>query len=179
MLACAHAGCYSGGAPNTPQPPPPGLPPPMAQSDGAVASGGFAQPPPGASTSTPSIRGGGASTGLPTAGPECPRQDCPTTAPLYPTEDCSDGVHIGGRGPCVRFSNGTATGAGSCAPTASAQVTCRAADCDLPVPSEWLCPDGRSTASSRACQRSKARAVRPIDHAQLNARKTISSWTWV
>ena len=29
-------------------------------------------------------------------------------------------------------------------PAASPRVTCKPSDCDLPIPSEWLCPDGTS-----------------------------------
>src|SRR5687767_10035413 len=77
---------------------------------------------------------------LPTIGPECTR-GCPDTAPLYPTESCRDGIHLGGRGPCVRFSDGRCNWSRLVCPAAST-LTCLPTDCDLPTPSEWLCPDG-------------------------------------
>jgi hypothetical protein len=62
---------------------------------------------------------------------------------MYPTEQCRDGIHIGGRGPCVRFASGCNWSALAC-PAAAPRVTCKPSDCDLPIPSAWRCPDGTS-----------------------------------
>ncbi|HEY5924785.1 MAG TPA: hypothetical protein VIV11_24060 [Kofleriaceae bacterium] len=134
------AGCYTSTAPAPPPPPPYEAPPPADPPVHVAPSGGFAQAPPGGSpvAQTPPAS-------LPTTGPECVK-DCPNTAPLYPTEDCRDGIHTGGRGPCVRFANGC-NWSGLVCPAASPRVTCKPTDCDLPIPSQWLCPDGKSIGS--------------------------------
>jgi hypothetical protein len=60
---------------------------------------------------------------------------------MYPTEHCADGVHLGGRGPCARLADGTCNWTALVCPAAGA-APCGAADCALPVPAAWTCPDG-------------------------------------
>src|SRR6476660_9245 len=43
---------------------------------------------------------------LPTKPALCPQSECPN-APMFPTRRCVDGQHVAGRGPCVRFDDGT------------------------------------------------------------------------
>lgn len=59
---------------------------------------------------------------------------------MYPTEQCSDGVHLGGRGPCVRFADGTCNWSALVCPAAGT-APCAATDCGLPVPAVWTCND--------------------------------------
>jgi len=123
-FACA-SGCYTG-KPTSP-PPDPGDPgPPSVDPVSASAGSGsvsFAHPP--ART-------------LPDHPPLCQRADCPTTAPAYPTQRCADGVHTGGRGPCVRFPDGRCGWIHLVCPAHPANAC---AGCGLPSDAEWTCPD--------------------------------------
>jgi hypothetical protein len=157
VIVALVIGCGSSQPPSSPPPPPPppspSPPPPQPRSIEEPPPGSFAQPPPG--NAAPAPAPAPAPTPLPAAlplvGPECSRNNCPTTAPLYPTEQCTDKIHIGGRGPCVRFASGC-NWSGLVCPAAGA--ACGPSDCDLPVPAVWLCPD-RKTVARFECVRAK------------------------
>jgi hypothetical protein len=143
VACCAFvvlAGCYTSTSTAPPSPRPVEPAPPVNEPEAGASSGGFAQAPPGGS---PVAQTSPAS--LPTTGPECVK-GCPDTAPLYPTQQCRDGIHTGGRGPCVRFASGC-NWSGLVCPAASPRMTCKPTDCDLPIPPRWLCPDGKSIGS--------------------------------
>src|SRR5512147_1639809 len=90
-----------------------------------------ATPPPGPTGAPPD-----AAVAPPAQSPLCEPGECPATAPLYPTERCPDGVHTGGRGPCVRFADGTCNWSRLVCPAGDG-APCAAADCALPVPAAW------------------------------------------
>jgi hypothetical protein len=135
LVVCVIA-CSAPGQPPA-QPPPPAEQP--ARRVTSIPTTGFAQPPDGMPSAPPTPPNTAPPSALPTTGPECNK--CPATAPLYPTEQCADGIHIGGRGPCMRFANGC-NWSGLACPAAGATRQCTPRDCELPLPSRWQCADG-------------------------------------
>jgi hypothetical protein len=110
----------------------------------AVALAACSKPAPSATPPGPpgaaSDAGGDAPSVVAGSSPLC-EGGCPSTAPMYPTERCADGLHLGGRGPCAHLADGTCNWTRLVCPAAGAPP-CGAADCALPVPAVWMCPDG-------------------------------------
>ena len=136
VVPVLFAACYT----SRPAPPPyDPTPPPQSNSprpnDDPPPGQTFATPPPGNQPSSTTVLAK-----LSTVGPDC--QTCPPTRPLCPIGTCPDGIHQQGCGGCVKFANGQCNWTHLSCPAASQQRACTAADCMLPVPSAWLCPDG-------------------------------------
>ncbi len=63
-------------------------------------------------------------------------------APGYPSWGCPDGVHHGGRGPCVKLSDGRCGWLNLICPAQKPSPPCSASECGAwPDPARWRCPD--------------------------------------
>jgi hypothetical protein len=81
-------------------------------------------------------------------------------APLYPSWECADGVHEGGRGPCVERQDGSCGWLRLVCPEDRAPsgtpATCSPAECGSPpAVSSWACPGSKATGAFAACKRDR------------------------
>jgi hypothetical protein len=68
--------------------------------------------------------------------------DC-GSAPGYPSWQCPDGVHQGGRGPCVKLVDGRCGWIHLVCAAPGPSAACKASECGAsPSPPQWRCPDG-------------------------------------
>jgi hypothetical protein len=74
-------------------------------------------------------------------------------APGYPSSGCPDGKHRGGRGPCVRFEDGTCRWVRAVCPEGG-DASCPPEACGArPAVQRWQCPEGQGTGELSACVR--------------------------
>lgn len=90
--------------------------------------------------------------GLPKQPPDCHKCG---PAPSYPSWSCPDGVHSGGRGPCIQMADGRCGWLHAVCP-AEEGPECTPSECGTPPSVErWLCPDGKSVGQIGPCVREK------------------------